>query len=80
MSKPSTVKRRLLPAGKPHPPSPDGSIWPLTVTGTKGQQVLTQASSGVALQVESLCKRNLLVPSADEVAEPRNRRVEITLR
>ncbi len=30
--------------------------------------------------VESHGERNLLVPTADEVAEPRNRRVEITLR
>lgn len=32
------------------------------------------------LVVESHGERNLLVPTADEVAEPRNRRVEITLR
>jgi outer membrane protein OmpA-like peptidoglycan-associated protein len=32
------------------------------------------------IQVESHGERNLLVPTADEVAEPRNRRVEITLR
>jgi peptidoglycan-associated lipoprotein len=30
--------------------------------------------------VESHGEHNLLVPTADEVAEPRNRRVEITLR
>jgi outer membrane protein OmpA-like peptidoglycan-associated protein len=34
----------------------------------------------VVLSVESHGERNLLVPTADEVAEPRNRRVEITLR
>lgn len=34
----------------------------------------------VVLNVESHGERNLLVPTADEVAEPRNRRVEITLR
>jgi outer membrane protein OmpA-like peptidoglycan-associated protein len=32
------------------------------------------------MAVESHGERNLLVPTADEVAEPRNRRVEITLR
>lgn len=34
----------------------------------------------VILSVESHGERNLLVPTTDEVAEPRNRRVEITLR
>jgi peptidoglycan-associated lipoprotein len=34
----------------------------------------------VVLSVESHGERNLLVPTADEVAEPRNRRMEITLR
>jgi adhesin transport system outer membrane protein len=33
-----------------------------------------------ALSVESHGERNLLVPTPDETAEPRNRRVEITLR
>ncbi len=33
-----------------------------------------------SIAVESHGERNLLVPTADEVAEPRNRRVEVTLR
>ncbi len=33
-----------------------------------------------SIAIESHGERNLLVPTADEVAEPRNRRVEVTLR
>jgi len=33
-----------------------------------------------AVVVESHGKRNLLVPTPDETPEPRNRRVEITIR
>jgi outer membrane protein OmpA-like peptidoglycan-associated protein len=33
-----------------------------------------------ALVVESHGKRNLLIPTPDETPEPRNRRVEITIR
>lgn len=39
-----------------------------------------QGLKDVSISVESHGERNLLVPTADEVAEPRNRRVEITLR
>lgn len=39
-----------------------------------------QGLKDVTIAVESHGERNLLVPTADEVAEPRNRRVEITLR
>ena len=44
------------------------------------EQLRSLGLEGAVMVVESHGERNLLVPTADEVAEPRNRRVEITLR
>ena len=44
------------------------------------EQLRSLGLQDAVLVVESHGERNLLVPTADEVAEPRNRRVEITLR
>ena len=61
-------------------------------TGAANQALALERANAIAEQlkalglqdavmvVESHGERNLLVPTADEVAEPRNRRVEITLR
>jgi len=47
---------------------------------TIAAQVKSQSAAGLVLSVESHGESNLLVPTPDETAEPRNRRVEITLR
>jgi adhesin transport system outer membrane protein len=44
------------------------------------QQLRDLGLANTVLSVESHGERNLLVPTPDETAEPRNRRVEITLR
>jgi outer membrane protein OmpA-like peptidoglycan-associated protein len=44
------------------------------------EQLRALGLQDAVMVVESHGERNLLVPTADEVAEPRNRRVEITLR
>jgi peptidoglycan-associated lipoprotein len=44
------------------------------------EQLRSLGLEDAVMVVESHGERNLLVPTADEVAEPRNRRVEITLR
>jgi outer membrane protein OmpA-like peptidoglycan-associated protein len=44
------------------------------------QQLRDLGLQEAVMTVESHGERNLLVPTPDEVAEPRNRRVEITLR
>lgn len=44
------------------------------------EQLRSLGLQDAVMAVESHGERNLLVPTADEVAEPRNRRVEITLR
>ena len=44
------------------------------------EQLRALGLQDAVMAVESHGERNLLVPTADEVAEPRNRRVEITLR
>ena len=44
------------------------------------QQLRTMGLANAVLSVESHGARNLLVPTPDQTAEPRNRRVEITLR
>ena len=48
--------------------------------GTIAQQLRQLGLQDAVLSVESHGERNLLVPTPDETAEPRNRRVEITLR
>ena len=48
--------------------------------GAIAEQLRQLGLQNAVLTVESHGERNLLVPTADEVAEPRNRRVEITLR
>jgi adhesin transport system outer membrane protein len=48
--------------------------------GAIGQQLRQLGLQDAVLSVESHGERNLLVPTPDETAEPRNRRVEITLR
>lgn len=47
---------------------------------TIAEQLKALGLQDAVMVVESHGERNLLVPTADEVAEPRNRRVEITLR
>ncbi len=44
------------------------------------EQLRSLGLEDAVMVVESHGERNLLVPTADEVAEPRNRRVEVTLR
>lgn len=44
------------------------------------EQLKQQGLATEAISIESHGERNLLVPTADEVAEPRNRRVEISIR
>jgi outer membrane protein OmpA-like peptidoglycan-associated protein len=44
------------------------------------QQLRDLGLANTVLSVESHGERNLLVATPDETAEPRNRRVEITLR
>ncbi|WP_210542545.1 OmpA family protein [Rhodoferax sp. PAMC 29310] len=44
------------------------------------EQLRSLGLQDAVMAVESHGERNLLAPTADEVAEPRNRRVEITLR
>ncbi len=44
------------------------------------QQLRALGLRDTAMDVESHGKRNLLVPTPDETPEPRNRRVEVTLR
>ena len=44
------------------------------------EQLKKQGLATDAISIESHGERNLLVPTADEVAEPRNRRVEISIR
>lgn len=55
-----------------------------TLSLRRAEQVaqLLKEAAGAARQVEitSHGERNLLVPTADETAEPRNRRVEVTVR
>ena len=48
--------------------------------GAIAQQLRQLGLQDAVLSVESHGERNLLVPTPDETAEPRNRRVEITLR
>ena len=48
--------------------------------GAIAQQLRQLGLQDPVLSVESHGERNLLVPTPDETAEPRNRRVEITLR
>ena len=52
----------------------------LTRAGTIAEQLRQLGLQAATLAVESHGERNLLVPTPDETAEPRNRRVEITLR
>ena len=44
------------------------------------EQLRAQGLANTTMAIESHGERNLLVPTPDETAEPRNRRVEITLR
>ncbi|QTN27570.1 OmpA family protein [Rhodoferax sp. AJA081-3] len=44
------------------------------------EQLRGMGLANTAMAIESHGERNLLVPTPDETAEPRNRRVEITLR
>lgn len=48
--------------------------------GVIAEQLRKLGLQAATLSVESHGERNLLVPTPDETAEPRNRRVEITLR
>lgn len=52
----------------------------LTRARTVADLLKAQGLDVRALSIESHGERNLLVPTADEVAEPRNRRVEISIR
>lgn len=52
----------------------------LTRASAIAEQLKQLGLQNLVLTVESHGERNLLVPTPDETAEPRNRRVEITLR
>ena len=44
------------------------------------KQMRALGMPNLAMTVESLGERNLLIPTPDNTPEPRNRRVEITVR
>ena len=52
----------------------------LTRASAMAEQLQQLGLPKLVLTVESHGERNLLVPTPDETPEPRNRRVEITLR
>ena len=52
----------------------------LTRAGTIAEQLRQLGLQNMVITVESHGERNLLIPTPDDTPEPRNRRVEITLR
>ncbi len=59
---------------------PSNDALGLRRANTVAQQMRALGLPNLALTVESLGERNLLIPTPDNTPEPRNRRVEITVR
>lgn len=60
--------------------APSNEVLGLQRANVIAKQIQELAPEGTILSVESNGERNLLVPTPDEKNEPRNRRVEVTLR
>ena len=61
-------------------PAESNETLALVRANTIAAQLKELGLQNAAMTVESHGERNLLISTADEVAEPRNRRVEVTLR